>query len=174
MLCLWQINVKTCIRMGIAIFKMFIWGDISAVIWSWTPKFVFSPVATAAYKNTAFAVIQENKIQSYTEKINCPLYQIFAMICFCENLSRTTSQKINCTQIHTVKIRKKSEPLKDCCIKYNYCEIGMWWFYHRAMHPKDETKWQTVQSLIRLLHLYFGSLVFWRSTLFSQICLSKM
>ena len=33
-LCLLQINVKMCIRMGITIFKMFIWGGISSVIWS--------------------------------------------------------------------------------------------------------------------------------------------
>ena len=32
--CLWQINVKRYIRMGITIYKIFIWGGISSVIWS--------------------------------------------------------------------------------------------------------------------------------------------
>ena len=33
-LCLWQINFNKCIRMGITIFKIFIWGGMSLVIWS--------------------------------------------------------------------------------------------------------------------------------------------
>ena len=33
-LCDCIINVKKCIRMGITIFKMFIWGGVSSVIWS--------------------------------------------------------------------------------------------------------------------------------------------
>ena len=29
-----RINVKKCIRMGITIFKIYIWGGISSVVWS--------------------------------------------------------------------------------------------------------------------------------------------